>query len=225
MSSNAFVLLNVVQCCSHPTSSSFPSSSFSSSSSHLFIPPTHQDPTRTIPSHRSTFAPFPYGPHWGQILPLSLTPPLLPLPLGHHLGSADQQQAGHPPHVARGTPGRQVGKVRGCGSGSHPHRSPPRLRAEAVPCPPRTPQHTAALVISLAMQGSQHPQPCPSKHGSLALSQRVPSQSLFVKASSSIPATAGERRRRIHQKCSSSPPSRAASKGVGSEGRFGQFLI
>lgn len=144
MSSNAFVLLNVVQCCSHPTSSSFPSSSFSSSSSHLFIPPTHQDPTRTIPSHRSTFAPFPYGPHWGQILPLSLTPPLLPLPLGHHLGSADQQQAGHPPHVARGTPGRQVGKVRGCGSGSHPHRSPPRLRAEAVPCPPRTPQHTAA---------------------------------------------------------------------------------
>uniref|UniRef100_A0A8C4KQ60 Ankyrin repeat domain 13B n=1 Tax=Dromaius novaehollandiae TaxID=8790 RepID=A0A8C4KQ60_DRONO len=42
---------------------------------------------------------------------------------GHHLGSADQQQAGHPPHVARGPPGRQVGKVwpavpgRGAGAG------------------------------------------------------------------------------------------------------------
>lgn len=63
---------------------------------------------------------------------------------GDHLGSTDQQQAGHPPHVARGPPGRQVGKVRpaplgGVGVGGRTHGDPtePLL-------PPRTPQHTAS---------------------------------------------------------------------------------
>lgn len=60
---------------------------------------------------------------------------------GDHLGSTDQQQAGHPPLVARGPPRRQVGKVRpaplgGAGVGAGPAGPP------LSPCRPQdSPAH------------------------------------------------------------------------------------
>ncbi|XP_075296362.1 ankyrin repeat domain-containing protein 13B isoform X3 [Opisthocomus hoazin] len=58
---------------------------------------------------------------------------------GHHLGSADQQQAGHPPHVARGPPRRQVGLP---STRQPPDPPSPRPRGGAAggpaPCSPAT---------------------------------------------------------------------------------------
>lgn len=48
-----------------------------------------------------------------------------PLPLGHHMGGANQQQAGHSPHVLRGSPTGQVSVLQDLEMPTHPkHRAP-----------------------------------------------------------------------------------------------------